>query len=552
MSKISRALITVLFAGLFLPATSPVAHAANTVVNCGTSGTYTINETGVVISSSSCVGAVHFGSNVTAIGRSTDTVGVFQNNDSLTAITFDSSVKEIQTKAFNLSSFTSITFSEGLETIAANAFSDFNNTTGLDNVDLIFPETLKYIGDYAFQQTNAPYGKTGAVSFGTNLEYLGIAAFKNTPGRFGPTSITFRGEPKITTLPVEVFSGARETEIVIPANITSIANSALRSNIGLPYLMIPNSVTNVGASALMMDIASALRTLIIPDGMATWTAGMFSTTGTPLSQMTIHYCAPTPLANVASDYFGRPHNCARAVQYSANGGVGATYFETTTAAVPKALRLNTYTRSGYEFDGWNTRMDGKGTRYSDGQVFAFDNHLVLFAQWWDLSKPRPNKDNSAEVRRKRQAEIDAARNSLVQKIKAGETVVNPDLIAADVQQFNAEIAKKANADFQVAAKSKDFGFPDVRTVITKWSIYQDIENGVRSTVTGRTASAAGIIPEGVVQKQLLISRVQKVEPEKRASVEQIDKLIADLAKVDASRKAKLAEVTARTSKMLAK
>jgi hypothetical protein len=37
-------------------------------------------------------------------------------------------------------------------------------------------------------------------------------------------------------------------------------------------------------------------------------------------------------------------------------------------------------------------------------------------------------------------------------------IVNPDFIAADVQQFNAEIAKKANADFQIAAKSKDFGF----------------------------------------------------------------------------------------------
>ena len=84
-------------------------------------------------------------------------------------------------------------------------------------------------------------------------------------------------------------------------------------------------------------------------------------------------------------------------------------------------------------------------------------------------------------------------------------------------------------------------------MITKWGIYQDIENGVRSTVTGRTASAAGLIPADVVQKQLLISRVQKVAPDKRATVEQIDKLIADLAKVDAERKAKLAAVVKRHS-----
>ena len=163
------------------------------------------------------------------------------------------------------------------------------------------------------------------------------------------------------------------------------------------------------------------------------------------------------------------------------------------------------------------------------------------------SSSNSNSNASDEARRKRQAEIDAASNTLVQKIKAGDTVVNPDFIAADVQQFNAEIAKKANADFQVAAKAKDFGFPNVRTIVTKWGIYQDIENGVRSTVTGRTASAAGLIPAGVVQKQLLISRVQNVAPAQRATVEQIDKLIADLAKVDADRKAKLAAVVKRHS-----
>lgn len=67
-------------------------------------------------------------------------------------------------------------------------------------------------------------------------------------------------------------------------------------------------------------------------------------------------------------------------------------------------------------------------------------------------------------------------------------------------------------------------------------------------MTGRIANAAGIIPAAVVQKQLLISRVQNVAPAHRATVEQIDKLIADFAAIDAARKAKLAEVLKRRSK----
>lgn len=141
-----------------------------------------------------------------------------------------------------------------------------------------------------------------------------------------------------------------------------------------------------------------------------------------------------------------------------------------------------------------------------------------------------NTDSSAEASKKRQAAIDSARNALVAKIKAGETIVNSDFIAADVTQFNSDLAKRANAEFQVAAKSKSFSFADVKTIINKWTIYQDIQHGVRSNVTGRLAYQAGIIPSSVKMKQTLIAQVMNTDASERSSVEKIDALIAELAK----------------------
>jgi uncharacterized repeat protein (TIGR02543 family) len=48
-----------------------------------------------------------------------------------------------------------------------------------------------------------------------------------------------------------------------------------------------------------------------------------------------------------------------------------------------ALRSNTFTRSGYTFQGWNTQADGLGTPYAAGAVFPFStvSDTTLYAVW---------------------------------------------------------------------------------------------------------------------------------------------------------------------------
>lgn len=58
---------------------------------------------------------------------------------------------------------------------------------------------------------------------------------------------------------------------------------------------------------------------------------------------------------------------------------GFTYDES-----PKALTANSFTRTGYTFDHWNTSADGSGTSYGDGQPvsnLAAEGSIVLYAVW---------------------------------------------------------------------------------------------------------------------------------------------------------------------------
>ena len=70
------------------------------------------------------------------------------------------------------------------------------------------------------------------------------------------------------------------------------------------------------------------------------------------------------------------------VTFNANGGTGT--MSTQTANVPTALTLNTFTRTGYSFSGWNTAANGSGTAYADGATYSFAADITLYAQWTAL------------------------------------------------------------------------------------------------------------------------------------------------------------------------
>jgi len=72
------------------------------------------------------------------------------------------------------------------------------------------------------------------------------------------------------------------------------------------------------------------------------------------------------------------------VTFNANGGTGTMARETESA--PTALTLNTFTRTGYTFTGWNTAANGHGTAYANGATYPFTASVTLYAQWMPKSR----------------------------------------------------------------------------------------------------------------------------------------------------------------------
>lgn len=70
------------------------------------------------------------------------------------------------------------------------------------------------------------------------------------------------------------------------------------------------------------------------------------------------------------------------VTYDANGGTGKMNSQTVPKGSDVTLRKNEYELEGHTFTGWNTKADGTGTSYTDGQTINdLESDLTLYAQW---------------------------------------------------------------------------------------------------------------------------------------------------------------------------
>ncbi len=73
------------------------------------------------------------------------------------------------------------------------------------------------------------------------------------------------------------------------------------------------------------------------------------------------------------------------IKFNANSGKGAKFSQTIAPNTPTALMANTYTKSGYAFNGWNTKANGTGTSYEDQEIVTnivgAGEDVTLYAQW---------------------------------------------------------------------------------------------------------------------------------------------------------------------------
>ena len=119
--------------------------------------------------------------------------------------------------------------------------------------------------------------------------------------------------------------------------------------------------------------------------------GTYTETATANAGETIKY---------VSGVWGGEEPAELTVTFEANGSTeypveGTMASQTVTAKTETALNANTFTRKGYNFNGWNTAADGNGESYADGATVKLTEDTTLYAQWEDnhsLTKVINKKD----------------------------------------------------------------------------------------------------------------------------------------------------------------
>ena len=76
------------------------------------------------------------------------------------------------------------------------------------------------------------------------------------------------------------------------------------------------------------------------------------------------------------------------------------------------LDENTFERQGYKFTEWNTKPDGTGTSYSDGQVINKKENITLYAQWEENNHTIIFKSNDGKNNETSQVMLDSVSTKL--------------------------------------------------------------------------------------------------------------------------------------------
>ncbi len=163
---------------------------------------------------------------------------------------------------------------------------------------------------------------------------------------------------------------ADEAEIVVKGN----------TNLFAQWKGMEATVKFTGADKKAAITVTTPGTVTLPECLKTASGKVF--TGWVDGSKAVH--APGEEITVWNDMLFRAQwTKAGGVKFHANKGDGKMNPLYGLPGTKARLTPNAFTRDGYEFAGWNTKSDGSGTVYKDGDSYRFvdTKTVTLYAQW---------------------------------------------------------------------------------------------------------------------------------------------------------------------------
>ena len=119
------------------------------------------------------------------------------------------------------------------------------------------------------------------------------------------------------------------------------------------------------------------------------------------------------------------YNVDPVVTFKANGGTGSDYTQIVHYNTNTALIANTFTRTGYNFAGWNTKTDGTGTSYNDKQNVKLTANTILYAKWTEKTYSLTFKHDGNGTIQVGGATVNSGSNATVNHVTTKTLVATP-------------------------------------------------------------------------------------------------------------------------------
>lgn len=90
---------------------------------------------------------------------------------------------------------------------------------------------------------------------------------------------------------------------------------------------------------------------------------------------------PTLFSGDYNDLTNKPVSNFFVISYNANTGSGYMNVQVFPEGIAQSIMYNTFTKTGYNFAGWNEKADNSGTNHIEGESITLTENKTLYAQW---------------------------------------------------------------------------------------------------------------------------------------------------------------------------